>query len=62
MVSRTVSRSAIPLRDTPGRVRPVDQTLALDGQAVVAANGEQALAADELGERRLTKPALVQGA
>ena len=62
MVSRTVSRSAIPLRDTPGSVRPVDQTLALDGQAVVAANGEQALAADELRERRLTKHALVQGA
>jgi hypothetical protein len=41
------------LRDTPGGVRPADQTLALDGQAVVTAKAQQALAADDEQEHGL---------
>jgi hypothetical protein len=39
---------------------PTDQTPALDGQAVVAANTQQALAADELERSVVTRDALLR--
>src|SRR5688500_13214925 len=42
------SRSAIPLRDTPGGVRPRRPRSPWTGQAVVTANAEQALAEDDV--------------
>jgi hypothetical protein len=46
-----------PVRNTPGSVRPPTRRSPWMGQAVVAANAEQALAADEPQSSRRTQAA-----